>query len=206
MQRQKEIRGTGASDSARLSYPFTYTLVKPERAAEVAYRGYYSAGCAYGAFAGVIKAVLEVGSDAALAAFPLALSAYGKGGLAGNRSLCGAVNGGSMAIAMFHGSADAEAETSKTRDRLINQLTGWIQETELPGFEPSEELSGQTGGMAGAIEATVAGTLICDESCTVWQERTGHDRDSRQRRERCARLTADVAAKVAELLNATSRQ
>lgn len=188
-------------DSTQIHFPYSYSPVEPLDAGNAAYAAYFASGCAYGAFAGVVSSVVAAGNDAELARFPLAVSTYGKGGLAGARSLCGAINGGAMAISMFHGTENAEDEDSKLRDSLIQQLSEWYKTAELPVFTPETAVIESAGGLHMDVPTVAAGSLLCEESCSVWEQATGHERDSRERKERCARLTADVAVKVVELLN-----
>lgn len=183
------------------TFPYQYKRVDPERVAEAAYRGYYRSGCAYGVFTGLVSTVAGGSENLELGRFPYVLAAFGNGGLGGNRSLCGAVNGAAMAIAMFHGEEDDEAPGSVIRDSLISELIAWFQGNSLPQFQPSQELISELESHAGDIQTCVIDSLLCDEICTSWQNATGFVRDSPERREHCARLTADVAAKVAELLN-----
>ena len=52
------------------------------------------------------------------------------------------------------------------------------------------------------LTQNACGSVLCHVSCTKWCEAAGVAINDVKRKERCARLTGDVAAKAAELLNA----
>jgi hypothetical protein len=56
-----------------------------------------------------------------------------------------------------------------------------------------------------SLPTTVTGSPLGHGSSNTWCRETGFASGSKQRAERCARLTGDVAARAAELLNAHTR-
>jgi len=165
-------------------WPWPYVQLDLERVAARGYEGYYEHHCAYGAFEAIIGELREkIGYPFTL--IPTELMAYGAGGVAGWASLCGGLNGACAAINLV----------AKDYKPLVHELTGWYTQAPMPLYKPSNprvEIPEIT---------TVAGTTLCHTSVTHWCKVTGFASGSKERSERCARLTAQVAAKAAELLN-----
>ena len=128
--------------------------------------------------------------------------AYGKSGVAGYGTLCGALNGAAAAIGLYLGTANKKAPESKARDKLIAELFAWYEQAQLPAFKPTADQAAQVKGKAIDMPATCARSVLCHRSVGVWCKSSGHCASSKERSERCARLTGDVAKKTVELLNA----
>ena len=115
---------------------------------------------------------------------PIEMAEYGKGGLVGWGTLCGALNGASAVISLV----------TKDYAKVIDELTGWYNQTALPIYKPSNpetEIS----------TTSISGSPLCHVSVTKWCNASGFDVKSPERIERCRRLAADVAARAVELLN-----
>jgi hypothetical protein len=67
----------------------------------------------------------------------------------------------------------------------------------LPGYRPDNS------GDSPEISKSVAGSVLCHVSVGKWCETSGWEVGSPEMIERCRRLTAEVAAKTVELLNAS---
>ncbi len=167
------------------AWPWPYARLDPDRVRDQAYAAFQHGHCAYGAMEGIIAELREeVGVPFTM--LPSQILEYGKGGGVGWGTLCGALNGAPAAISLV--TADS--------DMIINELIGWYTKTELPIYEPTAESEAQ-------VEAqSVAGSPLCHASVTEWCNASGHGVNSAERKERCARLTADVAGRAVELLNA----
>ncbi len=74
---------------------------------------------------------------------------------------------------------------------LINELMAFYKDAAFPEFQPA--------GMN--VPTTVANSSLCHVSVTTWQHASGLDRNSPERKERCAGVTADVAKFTVEMLN-----
>ena len=114
---------------------------------------------------------------------------YGEGGVGLWGSLCGTLNGGAAVIGLF-------VSDKPQREQLIAQLFAWYESTELPSYQP-EEASPVTD-----IPRSVADSVLCHVSLGKWCHVAGKKVGSPEMKERCRRLTAEVAAKTVELLNA----
>lgn len=164
-------------------WPWKYVELDPQAVAEAAYTAYYEGGCMYGAFAAIIGA-LQKKAGFPFTQIPLQMSKYGAGGVSGWGTLCGTLNGSSAAINLV----------AKDYSKIINELMGWYTTTAFPIYQPATPKV--------SIEATsVSGSPLCHVSVSKWCTASGFKEQSAERKERCARLTADIASKAVELLN-----
>jgi hypothetical protein len=153
-------------------------------------------GCSYAAFDGIITLLREQ-LPATFPVFPNEIMYYGHGGVAGWGTICGAINGAAAAISLVC--------DKSTSDMLINELCGWYTQELLP-TETSNNYA-----VDGTFTATksdevltqnACGSVLCHVSVSKWCDASGVAVGDAKRKERCARLSGDVAAKAAELLNA----
>lgn len=173
-----------AADNPALAPGWQYHRLIPEAIAPEAMRLYHAGGCMYGVFGSVVAALAkEVGEP--FRSFPLHMMQYGAGGAGGWGSLCGTLNGAAALIGLFE-------PDKKRREKIIGELFCWYEMSELPVFQP-------TG--ADEVPRSVAGSVLCHVSVGHWCKAAECDAFSKELKERCSRLTADVAAKTVELLN-----
>lgn len=83
----------------------------------------------------------------------------------------------------------------KNRDALMSELFHWYQNTAFPSFVPTKAVFDYTP------PTSVSGSSLCHVSNTKWAKKAGYRVDSDQRKERCRRLAADVAAHTVTTLN-----
>lgn len=169
--------------------PWEYTKLDPDHVADLAYESYAEGHCMYGVFNGVLAALEEkVGFP--YSEFPARVAVYGKGGVSGVSTLCGTLNGASMAAYLVLPEGDA--------DEVIKDIYSWYQYEELPEYVPKEPVKADLS----PFPTSVAHSPLCHASASVWANEHGYEMFSDERSERCARLTADTAKKLAEMLNA----
>ena len=90
--------------------------------------------------------------------------------------------------------------------KIINELMAWYGTTPFPS-DPANQYASKHEYLVEeyksdqVLPTTVSGSPLCHVSVNTWCRETGFASGSKQRAERCARLTGDVAAKAAELLN-----
>ena len=162
----------------------------PAECALVAYDGYWHKGyaCGYGVFYGIIGVMGEK-YGAPYNQFPFAMLEANKGGISDWGTICGALYGAAAAYALFWGRDE--------RTPMVNELYRWYEITKLPVYKPAKAM-----GVEGDIPSNVAGSVLCHISVSKWCYANQIEATSKKRNERCGRLTADVAAKACEILNA----
>lgn len=164
-------------------WPWKYVKLDPNVVAQKAYDGYYQSGCMYGAFNAIIVALRE-SFGAPYTMVPTMMTRYGEGGGVGWATLCGALNGSALAMNLV----------AKDYSALVNDLFSQYTKTAYPMFKPPSPKVN--------ISATsVSGSPLCHVSVTLWCEAAKAKAESPERAERCARLTADVAAQAVQILN-----
>jgi hypothetical protein len=175
--------GQSARNSAP---PWKYTQLDPDDVAQEAYRLFLPDGhCMYAVFTSVVRpAAEELGES--FRSFPFEMMSYGLGGVAGWGSLCGALNGAAAALALL-------APGTPQRDEMTRRLFRWYEATSLPAFV--------SRGATEQIVSTIAGSVLCHVSAGRWCRAARKPFFSVVRRERCMRLSADVARQMVVLLN-----
>ncbi len=165
--------------------PWEYKTLNIDAVKARAYDAYFVGGCAYGTFEGVIGELKkEVGFPYTV--IPSEMSVWGKAGVAGWGLTCGVINGAAMAINLV------------TDDiSLVNEIVGWYTVAELPQYMPIVAKK-----VEGEIVKSVNGSPLCHASVSSYTAAADCDENSPERVERCARMVADGAGKVAEMLNA----
>ena len=131
---------------------------------------------------------------------PTDMMRFGGGGVAGFGSICGTLNGAAAAINLMLPNSEANP--------LITELLSWYAATMLPTAETNAYAmnnptlpEGKNQLYTGDLGQSIAGGNLCHMSVTNWSRNTGLGSGSIQRKERCARITGDIAARAAELLN-----
>lgn len=164
------------------AYPFTYQKLDLATTMERGYAGYFNKG---GCCRGVADAIIGQLGDVAgypfnqipIDAFANGTTGYGVG------SLCGSLGGAVFAIGLVCPPDDAKA--------ITKELFAWYTSAELPQYQPEIE-----------NKKTVSGTVNCLDSVGTFMKESGFAMDDPERKARCAGVTADVANKTVELLNA----
>jgi len=177
-----------ASSGPDVDDAWNYHQLEPRDAARGAYSAYPGNGCMFAVMSGIVG-TLAARHGEPYRSFPLAMARYGHGGVGGYGCLCGALNGAAAVIGLFH-------PQQRTRDLLITELFKWYEQTELPIFEPA-------GPAPVSAPRSRAGSILCHASIANWCRTSSGNPYDKARSERCRRLSADVTAKAAELLNRT---
>ena len=165
--------------------PFPYESLDPLKVQKKGYEAYYQHHCSYGGFEAIIGSLREkIGYPYNM--IPTEMMTYGRAGVAGWGTICGTLNGASAAISVVVGDY-------KKYKGLLNELLAWYSKVELPIYVPAGQKP---------MVKSVAGNPLCHVSVMKWCAVANVPAKSKARSERCARVTADVAKKTAELLNA----
>jgi len=184
------VRAAG-DEKVMPAVPWPYKKLDPELAGERGYAGYYKGACCYGAFEGIVSQLKEqVGIP--YTTFPSELMVFGEGGVAGISSLCGALNGASMAVFLVAGGLEPQKRAAAYG--LIRELFNWYEQEPLPNYRPKSPKF--------EIKASVARSPLCHVSVSRWCRATGFKSFSPERADRCGWLAGSVAKYAVELLNA----
>jgi hypothetical protein len=174
----------GADAKKQVDYPWPYKKLDPDKVAVRAYENWYKHFCAYATAEAILGSLQEeVGEP--YTSLPLLAFAWGHGGGVGWGMTCGTLMGTGMATAFVAG---------KKGDNIINDLMHYYAETELPLFKPANP-------KATFKNINKSESPLCHVSVGRWMEKEGVKFGSPQRKDRCARLSADIAKKTVELLN-----
>lgn len=179
------------------TWPWPYATLDPEEVRILAHDSYWGGfACCAGAFHSIITKLQEL-VGAPYTDFPTKMMLFGHGGGAGWGTICGALNGSAAAISLI-------CEKS-VADQLVHELNGWYTQTRFPSatsntYATSHQFNHNDYDME--LVQNTCGSPLCHVSVTDWCVTSGIGVKDKQRKERCARLTGDVAAKTVELLNA----
>lgn len=179
-------------ESVKLEYKnsdpaWPYYPLDPAVTADLAYKYYDSGSCMYAVFKSVISQLADKYGEP-YSTFPVHMMKYGHGGVGGFGTICGALNGAAALIGLF-------VTEKAVQDSLITGILRWYEEAELPQYKPQKAI------MDFKPPSTISNSTLCHASNSKWIEETGFKVTSAERKERCRRLTCDVASRVAISLN-----
>jgi len=198
--------------------PWEYVELDPEYVRKLGHLGYYCFECSGGSFWAIIWALREkVGYPYTLVPIPSkeeVLQAveekkhiqvpmqFGFGGGVAWGNLCGALNGSAAAVTMV-------SEWEHAQD-IIKRLFRWYETALLPSGTSNEyavrhEFFVPKYKSDKALPQNESGSVLCHLSVAKWCVKSGYASGSKERSERCARVTGDVAARAVEFLNANMR-
>jgi hypothetical protein len=164
-----------------------YLQLDPETTAELAYKFYPEGSCMYATIKSVVSQLAnKVGEP--FSSFPYHMFRYGHGGVGGYGTVCGTLNGTAALLGLL-------ITDKGVRDKMIADIFGWYEKESLPVFKP------QNPGNDYIPAQSISNSVLCHASNTNWCTTAGFKVDSNERKERCRRLSADVARKVAISLN-----
>ncbi len=169
---------------ASAQYPWPHKNIDPQQAGNIAYENWYKDYCCYATVSGVLVP-LQKSVGEPYSSLPLEAFRFGHGGTVGWGTLCGTLLGAGIAASFVAG---------KTGEKITNDVIAWYTTTELPIYRPASP-------KAAISNVNKSDSPLCHVSVSKWMEKEGVEFFTPQRKERCARLSADVAMKTATLLN-----
>ena len=174
-------------------FSWQYQKLDPAESAMVAYDGYWHKGygCGYGVYYGIVGVLAEK-FGAPYNTFPFSMFEMFKGGMADWGTICGALAGGAAAIFSFF--------PRKQGNPMVSELFRWYEKTAFPIFDPKEAANAK--GFKGPLPTSISNSVLCHVSVSRWAYTTKLGASSKERSERCGRITADVCMKTIEILNA----
>ena len=172
------------------------------RIADLAYQGvqYKQLGCGYGVFSSFVKFyAAEYGGE--YAEFPLDALLHRKGRYSGPGKTCGALLGADKLFAMFWNEEESR--------RMSEELFNWYEAATLPEYRPCKKTIAEVGLNAEGqpiaqdidISVSAANSTLCTDSLAAWAKSCAEPPSDKARKERCARLSASVAVKAAQIMN-----
>lgn len=175
---------TQADAKETAKHPWPYKKLDPEMAADIAYENWYKEFCCYAVTSGILVPLQKkVGEP--YTSFPIISTRWGHGGAVGWGTLCGTLTGVGIATSLIAG---------RDGEKILNDVIAWYTETELPIFKPASPI-------ARIKNVNRSDSPLCHISVGRWMKKEGVKFFSPQRKERCARVAADVARHTVELLN-----
>jgi hypothetical protein len=175
---------TLAAKAKAVEFPWGYTKLNLQLVGETAYEGWYKKLCSYAVVSGVL-APLQKKIGEPFASLPLDAFVWGHGGAVGWGTLCGSLTGAGIATGFIAG---------QDGGKILNDVIAWYADTELPIFNPAQP-------NAEIRSVSQSDSPLCHVSVGKWLKGEGLKFFSPQRKERCARISADVAMRTVELLN-----
>lgn len=177
--------GTISPAMANQSWP--YVQLNPVTVMQSAYDNYWVGGCMYGTGAAVVNA-LATSAGGSWPTFNPDFFRFGAGGVAHWGSLCGSLNGACAVIELV-------APASATA--IINELFGWYTGFPFPSTRMDSYARWETNQPTNQPLS-----LLCHNSAGRWAKQYGQRINSNPRRDRCAKLSGDVAYQTVVYLNA----
>jgi hypothetical protein len=184
------LSGAGRDSRALRCNPWVPRMLDPVECARVAYEGYWeeNGGCGFAVFKGIIG-TMGTRYGPPYDGFPIWMMSYAAGGIGGWGTVCGALNCAAAAYGLFYSRSEQQP--------LVDALFGWYEKEELPQFVPDEPV------VAIEVKRTVTRSVLCHAALSRWSYETGHKVSSKECRERCSRVAADVTEKAVGIINAT---
>jgi len=174
-------------DYKQLEDDWKYSPLDPAVTSELAYKYYSEGSCMYATVKSFISQLVEkIGEP--YKSFPIHLFKYGHGGVGGYGSICGALNGAAALIGLL-------VSDSSIRDKMIADVFQWYEKEPLPEFNPQGPFYDHTPARS------ISQSILCHASNTNWCKTSGFDLNSNERKERCRRMTSDVAKKITIAVN-----
>jgi hypothetical protein len=164
--------------------PWGYVKLDPKKTADLAYENWYKNYCCYAVTAAILDQLREkVGGS--YHHMPAEAFIWGHGGAVGWGTLCGTLTGAGVVTSFAAG---------KEGEEILNDVIAWYSETELPIYKPASP-------KATFKNTNVSDSPLCHVSVGKWMKKEGVALKSPERKDRCARVAADVAFHTVTLLN-----
>ncbi len=164
-----------------------YSDLDPATTARLAYDLYPEGSCMYATVKSVVSQLAVIHGEPYVS-FPIHMFKYGHGGVGGYGSVCGALNGAAAVIGLV-------ITDKGTQDKIIADIFQWYEKESLPVYNPVNP------GLDFNPPKVTSNSVLCHASNTNWCKAAGFKVGSKERKERCRRLTGDVAKKVTTVLN-----
>lgn len=168
----------------------------PANLADLTYEIFHCSGlgCGYSAFAALVQTYAEQ-FGAPYNNFPFPLLQHRRGRYSGAGKTCGALIGAGTFFDILWGKKAAAPQ--------VRELHDWYAAVALPNYAPSAKVLEQCQGkgLDMRLPVSVATSALCTDSQVNWVKACNFSMEDRFKKERCGRITADVALKALEIVN-----
>ncbi len=172
------------SASTASEWPWPYETLDADASMPIAYENWFEKFCCYATVSGIVEQLRKsVGEP--YVSWPMDSTKWGHGGAVGWGTLCGTLTGAGIVTGLVAGEEGED---------ILNDVIAWYTTTELPIYQPPEP-------KAQITSTSRSDSPLCHVSVGKWMKKEGVKFFSDPRKDRCARLSADVSAKTIELLN-----
>jgi hypothetical protein len=167
---------------------------------EAAYHAYYAGGCCHGTYSALLGH-LATTAGAPFDQLPIDFGRFGIGGIEMYGSVCGSVLGGVLIM-------NSVVANAKARAAMITDVMRWYERAPFPAYVPAAQDAAEKGLTRDFSEAQISKLQVvphshlCHASVSGWCAANQVPANGADKKARCARLTADVAGKVVEVMNA----
>lgn len=165
--------------------PWGYVKLDPQKVADSAYENWYKHYCCY-AVAEAILGELREKVGGPYNNLPVEAFIFGHGGTVGYGTLCGTLMGAGIATSFALGRADGEA--------VLGDVIAYYSEEDLPTYTPKSP-------KAQVKNTNISNSPLCHISVGKWMKKEGVALKSPERKDRCARMAANVAYHTVVLMN-----
>ncbi|MEW6107701.1 MAG: C-GCAxxG-C-C family protein [Nitrospirota bacterium] len=169
--------------------PWPYKKLDLDEVADITYNQWYKGFCCNAVASGILVP-LQKSIGEPYTSFPLEMLIMGHGGVVGWGTMCGTMIGAAVAANLIAGPG-----VNKTGERIANEVIHYYSETELPVYSPKNPKT------TGVIVKSKSDSPLCHASVGRWMKKADRGFWTPERKDRCARLSADVAVKTAMFLN-----
>src|SRR5512140_1413396 len=181
----------GAAGGPTEKWPWPYVKLDPARTADLAYAEWYRVFCG-AALVNAIFGQLREKVGEPYRSFPSDAFMFLEGGVSGWGTICGANAGANIVTNLILGPRLAGSEDGML---MGSELMQHYASTSMPTYVPREPK------VAAELPRTVAESPLCHVSVGKWMKAANKELNSPERRDRCARVTASMAAQTVTLLN-----
>ena len=181
--------------------PYTYKKLDLDEVGRIAHETYFTKFCAETVMTGLFKP-LSASVGEPYVSFPLNSIFWAHGGMMGWGTACGSLIGAGTAIGLITSGDSTKITTPGGRaqvavgEAIINDVIAFYASERLPQYKPA---AGQA--KYEIKNQSVSDTPICHISVGKWMKKEDVGFFTTERKERCARLSADIAMYTAKLLN-----
>ena len=169
--------------------PWQWARLDPMEVGRLAYRTYFAGGCGHATYLAFLTLLREkVGYP--WTTMPDKMMIHAAAGYGGHGTLCGTLGGTSLIINLV-----AYKDGDDVYRQIVDRLFYWYAEQEFPTdkFDDISEVPNQV--------RVKAMSPLCHTSVTKWMMAAGAKVDSKQKKERCAKVAGEVAQITTLALN-----